>query len=157
MHKLSTVAPKPSGVLHRQRSARSASSTYRTVRLRGPTRKQVAPRVAQRTQAGVFGASLRKPMNNPGSSPKIEFNLYVQGDINSEIDFENRSLRLLPTWCGSVRLTQPAEMLNFLTFRGLMFCDIRLSLALEWQEWMLGPFKSWVAGRAWKWLSATRT
>jgi len=57
MHKFSTAAKKPSGVLHRLCSAPSASSTYRTVRLRGPTRKRVPPRVAQRTQVGAFVAS----------------------------------------------------------------------------------------------------
>ena len=51
LHKVFTVAPKPSGVLHR---------------LRCPTRKRVPPPVAQRTQDGVFDASLQKPMHNPG-------------------------------------------------------------------------------------------
>ncbi len=32
------------------------------------------------------------------------------------------------------RLTQPVEMLNFLMSQDLMFCDIRLGLALEWLE-----------------------
>ncbi len=65
MHKFSTVAPKPSGVLHRLRCATrkrvAGFSAYRTVRLRCPR-----SRVAQRTQDGVFGVSLRKPMHNPG-------------------------------------------------------------------------------------------
>ncbi len=34
-----------------------AFSTYRTVRFRGPTRRRVPSRVAQRTQAGAFVAS----------------------------------------------------------------------------------------------------
>ena len=56
MHKSSTAPTKSSGVLHRLRYTRSASSTYRTVRLREPTRKRVPPRVAQRTQVGAFVA-----------------------------------------------------------------------------------------------------
>ncbi len=57
MHKFFTVAPKPSGVLHR---------------LRCPTRKRVPPRVAQRTQDGVFEASLQKPMHHPGLSVYLQ-------------------------------------------------------------------------------------
>ena len=57
MHKFSTASTKSSGVLHRLCCTRSASSTYRTVRLRGPTRKRVPPRVAQRTQVVAFVAS----------------------------------------------------------------------------------------------------
>ena len=36
-----------------------------TIRPDCATRKRVPPRVAQRTQDGVFDASLRKLMNNP--------------------------------------------------------------------------------------------
>jgi len=67
MHKFSTAVTKSSGVLHRlcdpqagvpptRKRVPPASSTYRTVRLRGPTRKRVPSRVAQRTQVS---ASLR--------------------------------------------------------------------------------------------------
>ena len=61
MHKFSTAPTKSSGVLHHLRSTTRklppASSTYRTVRLRGPTRKRVPSRVAQRTQVDAFVAS----------------------------------------------------------------------------------------------------
>ena len=57
MHKFSTAATKSSGVLHRlccatRKRVPPASSTYRTVRLRGPL-----SRVAQRTQVVAFVAS----------------------------------------------------------------------------------------------------
>jgi len=68
MHKFSTAATKSSGVLHRlcdpqagtpdpQAGTPGLLNVLQRVRLRGPTRKRVPPRVAQRTQVGAFVTS----------------------------------------------------------------------------------------------------
>ncbi len=106
MHKFSTAATKSSGVLHRLCCTRSASSTYRTVRFRGPL-----SRVAQRTQVGASPRDKNLCIVRARARPSQPFNSSIIGYSAPDIQMgkpRRLPLILLRVWVSTGFILQPS-------------------------------------------------